>query len=367
MSTPSENWTFARVLHLMDEQGRTGVLCIETTDTMTRIHVRRGYVCYVEMERGGDRWLLGDYLVQTGTASPRAIMSARKEATQHGVPIEEALIRRGVTSEDLIKRFADLEVSENLFPLFRETGLNIRFLEERPKNPEWVSPLPVSYILREADRRATTWPALRQRVGHRSAVYRREAGDLAELLGYVEPAPGTEDSLPEVSAGARITYFHTDGIRSVEEVARCSGMGLFETYRAMMELLDGQLLTLVATHSQRQEVDTHRSYLPTIVSFATYLLLAGIMFLGVQWILDRGEIIRNSLFASSPEIDLAMDEAHYHLIHEALQIRRVGYETYPERLEDLLEEDYISEDTATIVELLDYIPGEAGYILTFKP
>ena len=35
--------------------------------------------------------------------------------------------------------------------------------------------------------------------------------------------------------------------------------------------------------------------------------------------------------------------------------------------EDLLEEGYISEDTATIVELLDYIPGEAGYILRFKP
>ena len=362
----SSEWTFGRVLALMDEQGRTGVLAVGGEHDQTRLHIRKGYVVYVDRPRGAEKWLLGEYLVSTRSAKLTDLLAALKESERTGGMVEDIIVERKLVSEDVLRRFSDLQVAELLFPLFPRTGLAIRFLEERPHSPEFVTPLPVSYILKEAERRAELWPAVRQRVGRPTAVYRKDGSVLPELLGYVQPDNDSDEPLPEISADARIVYFFVNGAKTVEQVARAAGLGLFETYRASAELLDAYLLTLVTTHGEGERTGAGESVLPRLVSIITYAVIAALLLLGAQWVIGRSSELRSSLTASSPAIDRVVERSRFHQIEGALQLHELQVGAYPEALADLVTGGYLGRDAAQAIGRLDYQVTETGYALGAK-
>ncbi len=357
-----EEWTLTRTLALLGEQGRTGILEVTTPTTAARIHLRRGSVVYAEQTSGGQGWALGEFLVEGGALRSEALLDAKEEADRMGLSLEEYLIDRKLVSEDLVKRYGDLHVAEVLFPLFRQPRLGLRFLDERPKSPRLITALPVSYVIKEAERRAELWPGLRARVGGMRAIYTKDPGTLAELLGYVEP--DSEDPIPEISAGARVVFFHVNGRKTVEQVARASGLGVFETYRALGELLDAYLVELV-THEGVGERPTHPAVaLVRLVSVLTYLILAALLALGVDWTWQHAGTIRLSLTASAPQIRALVAETHAIELATALQLYEVERGSYPERLSDLREAGYIGAGVAEALKGLRYAPAEDGFVLT---
>ncbi len=358
----NEEWTLTRTLALLGEQGRTGILEVTTSTTAARIHLRRGSVVYAEQTSGGQGWALGEFIVEGGALRSEALLDAKEEADRMGLGLEEYLIDRKLVSEDLVKRYGDLHVAEVLFPLFRQPRLGLRFLDERPKSPRLITALPVSYVIKEAARRAELWPGLRARVGGMRAIYTKDPGTLAELLGYVEP--DGEDPIPEISAGARVVFFHVNGRKTVEQVARASGLGVFETYRALGELLDAYLVELVS-HEGAGERPAHPAVaLVRLVSVLTYLVLAALLALGADWSWHHAKTIRLSLTASAPQIRALVEETHVAELATALQLFKVERGTYPDRLEELRDAGYMGAGVAEELERLQYAPAEDGFALT---
>lgn len=357
-----EEWTLKRTLALLGEQGRTGILEVTTPTTAARIHLRRGSVVYAEQTSGGQGWALGEFLVEGGALRSEALLDAKEEADRMGLSLEEYLIDRKLVSEDLVKRYGDLHVAEVLFPLFRQPRLGLRFLDERPKSPRLITALPVNYVLKEADRRAELWPGLRARVGGMRAIYGKDPGTLAELLGYVEP--DGEDPIPEISAGARVVFFHVNGRKTVEQVARASGLGVFETYRALGELLDAYLVELVS-HEGVGERPAHPAVaLVRLVSILTYLVLAALLALGVDWMWHHGDTIRLSLTANAPQIRALVSETHVTELAAALELYEVEHGAYPPDLSVLRDAGYVGAGVAEGLKGLGYRAAEDGFTLT---
>ncbi|MGM0575800.1 MAG: DUF4388 domain-containing protein [Myxococcota bacterium] len=358
-------WTFTRVLGLMDEQGRTGVLEVRWDDGYVRIHLRKGYIVAVTGEQG-DRWLLGDYLVDSGTVGEEDLVAARRESVKRGVDVEQVLVDRGAITEDVLKRFVDLQTADRLFPLSRRKNLQLRFVEERPSPSRFGTPLPVSYVLREAERQAERWPSLRQRVGRASAVYEKDTAFMAEILGYEEPEDG-DDPLPELGANARVAYFFIDGERTVEQVARAGGLTLFDCYAALDELLDAYLLTLVTTHGEGRVGRSEGSQIHRVVTVVTYALIAAILALGAQWVWQERARLRATASASSPRIDAVVRDARRHLVDRALQLHHLLRGRFPERLADLESEGLVSADVARVLDGLRYESTGDAYTLSWPP
>lgn len=362
-SAPTE-WTLARVLASMGEQGRTGILEVASGSQATRIHMRRGQIVYAEHTSGTEAWPLGEYLLESGTVKAPALLEAREKAELMGVSLEEYLIDKKLVSEDVLKRFADLHVAEVLFPLFRRTKLSMNFLDERPHNPRLITALPVNFVLKEADRRAELWPELRRRVGGPRAVYGKDPSIMAEILGYVDAQPGDEEALPEMSASARVIFFHINGKKTVEQLARASGLGMFETYRALGELLDAMLLELIAHEGPGEQPAQRSPHLPRIISVLAWLALAGLLALGVQWWLSGGAgDVESTLMSDSPEVREVIGRSQVADIEAALELYQIRTGEYPERLEDLITRGYLSSDVARTFEALTYERQDRAHVL----
>ena len=372
MNPQGEDWTFSRVLTLMDEQDSTGILEIgvPSTGRTTHIHMRRGYVVDVEEVIGEHRWLLGDYLVLSGTTDQRKVVAAEKDAKRKNTTVSEALVEANVVSADVLKRFVDLQTTELLFPLFEEEGLQIQFLEERPRTNPHATDLPVSYLLKEAERRREHWPKLRESVGRTSAVYDADRSVLAELLGYDEPAEdedGEELAIPEVGMNTRIVFFLTNGAKTVEQVARASGLSLYDTYQAYNELLDFDVIDLVTPHSKGEERTTGGEHLSRLVAVFMYAFIAIVIGLGGQWFLTHGEAFTPSSTASTPAIVEAVQTATFEQIEVALQLYALRHGTFPGSLEDLVTSALLRPNTEETMRLLSYQSDGAHYLLAWSP
>ncbi|MGB0589831.1 MAG: DUF4388 domain-containing protein [Myxococcota bacterium] len=372
MNPQGEDWTFSRVLTLMDEQDSTGILEIgvPSTGTTTHIHMRRGYVVDVEEVVGDHRWLLGDYLVLSGTTAHRKVVAAEKEAARKKTSVAEALVEANAVSADVLKRFVDLQTTELLFPLFEEEGLQIQFLEERPRTNPHATDLPVSYLLKEAERRHEHWPKLRNSVGRTSAVYDADKSVLAELLGYDEPAEdedGEELAIPEVGMNTRIVFFLTNGAKTVEQVARASGLSLYDTYQAYDELLNFEVVDLITPHSKGEERSVGAQHLPRLVTVFMYGFIAVILGLGGQWFFTHAEAFTPSSTASTKAIVEAVQTATFEQIEGALQLYALRHGTFPGDLETLISESLMRPNTRDTMAMLSYQSDGAHYALAWSP
>ncbi len=354
ITTPEggERWSFDRILALLDEQRRTGVLEVTAGTTRTRVHVRKGYVSHAERRDGID-WPVGAYLLDSGTLTDVQLFEARRQAERRNLPVEDVLVDGGVVSADVMKRFIDLQVAEVLYPLFLERSLDIRFLEERPETPRFATSLPVSFILKEAERRAELWPPLRQRVGRTTAVFRKDDALLPEILGYADPDPKAEP-LPELSAGARVAFFHLGGARTVEQVARASGLGLFETYRALAELLDAYLITLADPNGKGERRADGPPPWRHVVTALTYAVFAALVFGGVQWVRGQADVLTVSAADPAGELGAVAGAVRAAQVRDAIQLFRLQRGTYPESLQELVAAGWVGPDVAPLLERMRY-------------
>ena len=368
-----EDWTFSRVLTLMDEQDSTGILEIGVprTGTTMHIHMRRGYVVDVEEVVGDHRWLLGDYLVLSGTTDQRKVLAAEKEAQKKKISVHEALVAANAVSPDLLKRFVDLQTTELLFPLFEEEGLQIQFLEERPRTNAHATDLPVSYLLKEAERRHEHWARLRKEVGRESAVYDADKSVLAELLGYDDPPEEDEEdealTIPEVGMNTRIVFFYTNGAKTVEQVARASGLSLYDTYQSYGELLEFELVDLVTPHSKGEERVVGGEHLSRLVTLFMYGVIVVVLGFGGQWFFANADALSPSSTASTPAIDEAVETATFERIEGALQIYALRRGKFPESLEALVDSGLIRARALVPMARMSYGTDGETYTLAWLP
>lgn len=363
-ATDGQSWSLTQLLALMDEEQRTGILYVSWPQGEARIHIRRGRLTWVDQpDHEGDTWVLGEYLTSTRTLTTGELLAAQKDADKRRLSLEEALVNRRLVSEDVLKRFLDLQVAETLFPLFLQQQMQIRFAEERPKAPQFVSALPVAYIRKEAERRAELWPQLRRKVGGKGVVFNRDASVLAEILGYVDQAEGSEEELPELSASGRLIFYHVNGERTVEQLARASGLGIFETYRALSELVDAYLIEVLSVTGKGTVNKKPNPGMRRTVTVVIYLVMAGLLALGVQWVVNEGDKLTAALAPPDSQIHAALDEGAFARVEHSLQLYHVHHSRYPESLSALVSSGYLDTAAERLLAKLTYTRQGEAYVL----
>jgi len=359
----AEVWTLKRVLTAMLDNERTGVLDVKSAGLVTRIHLRKGGVTMVERMGLDRQFPLADYLVESGRISSSELVEARQKCEMMDMPLDEYLVSKRLASEDLAKRYSDLHLADMLFPLFSRESLEIEFKDERPKSSGFATQLPISYVLKEAERRSGEWPELRRRVGSGHAVYTKDPAVLAELLGYVEPPEDDEEPLPELSGSARVVFFHVNGKKTVEQISRATGLGMYETYRGLRELLDAFLLE-VETHEGVGEKPPSRSPLTRMVTYTTYALIAVLLGLGGQWVVSNPDVLTFDRAAGSASILSQVQRSHMAQVRMALEVYHAQKREYPESLDQLAATDMLASATVASMRNMRYTRGSGGYTLT---
>ncbi len=346
--------------HLNSDE-RSGI--VETrspSGEITRIPLRRGAVVAVEQTTNADSWLLAEYMLRTKSVSTRSLLKARKRAEKTDQTLEEVLVERKVIGVDLLKRFMDLETEETLMPLFREEDLTVQFMEERPAPALYNSPLPVSYVLKEAERQSKRWSKLRQKVGRPDAIYRLDGPFSTSAMGF-EPSEDEEELEVELSGDARLVYFFINGKRTTEQIARCCALSLFQTMNAMKELLDAYLVALVTTHGPGEQIREHSVFFPRLVWLMTGLaLIASVLLLGDG---VRSLSTQEAAIVIPPELETAARKSRFRDAQESIRLFELSHGRFPMRLEELADQGFQLAPSLLGETSMRYLADERGFRL----
>ncbi len=274
-------WTFARVFKLMYERSNTGILDVLGPDGEVRLHLREGKVVNVET-LDADRWMLGDFLLESETLAENQLYKVMRRAKKSQEPVEDVLVKRGLVTKDILKRFIELHVRETIFPLFRKTGITCRFDEVEPMANPWIAPIPAAYFLRNADRRTKLWPKLLQRIPNEDYVFDKVDTFIASILGQsgALPAQLTEEEGEEpkemepIGGNERIVYFYVNGKKTVRQLAYASCLGEFETYISLVKLHERGFIEAVTSKGKGEKLKKKRVVLPLAARTLAYVLAA---------------------------------------------------------------------------------------------
>ena len=355
-SAPRE--PLAREIHDIGQEERNGVLEVTGAETVTRLHFRKGSLVHAERAAGSDIWPLGDYLTFGGVLRPKDVAKALRAAEQKNIQAEEALLGMDGVTEDLLTRFIDLQLEESLFPLFNLQSPILTWLDERPKVVSLGTPLPTEWILKESRRRADIWPRLEDSVGRKTAIYDKDAGCLAELLGYTHDR---EEPLPSIGGNARIVFFYINGAKTVVQIARASGLGLFQVYQAIDELIDADVVEVVALRGEGEQPPIFRPYLRNALLVLTYAILALGLGLGVEWGLEHGNRLEEHLISHYGQELTESPAAEMTRLTASLELHELEFGHYPTSFTELVEVGYRLGNVDRLQEDYRLTLGSDGY------
>lgn len=357
---PTDSDLRGMLAHLNSDE-RSGIVDARTAEgDSTRIHLRRGAIVAVEHATNADNWLLAEYLLRTKSISSRGLLKARKRADKNDQALEEILVEGKLVGEDLLRRLMGLEAQETLMPLFRAQGLHVEFVEERPIPALYSSPLPIGYILKEAERQSGKWPALRRKIGRPDAIYRLEGPFSTHAMGF-DPSDDEEELERELSGDARLVYFFINGRRTTEQIARCCALSLFQTMTAMEELLDAYLIALVTTHGPGEKIRESSVFLPRLVWLITSVaLLAALALLG-----ERAQTLaQQDVAIVTPDgLKTAARLTRFRDVQEGIRLFELRHGRFPLHLEELSEAGYQHEEGILTSPPMGYLADESGFRL----
>lgn len=247
--------SLVELLTLIEQNGHTGTLKVQTSDGHTWLHF---YGNHVYLPKGGSRGAarLGALLVRAGKITGRQLVKALQVQREEGhrERIGDLLVRlRLVTRADIDQviqnqfqeQICDLLFEENSYFEFKAGLLPVGFLNAQGE--VLALGFDTRSILMEASRRQDEWRQIRRRVPSPRTIYRPlprskqawqvdERGQVHSDVGRLDSAEEDRLLQPWKSAGALYEQNPVDGTRTVDEIVAGSGISAFQSMGILANL-----------------------------------------------------------------------------------------------------------------------------------
>ena len=221
--------TVLEVLGALETTGWNGVLHVVGPSVRRSLMIEQGALLYAASDDPADRF--GQVLVRAGAVDEARLGEALAEGAGPARRLGEVLVERGVLDEASVFQFLQRQAEQIFFgALVTERGW-YAFVEDTDADPPPVTlHLPVQPLLMEGVQRIDEMELFRQRIPNSAVCPQRvKMARRASLDGRALQV------LPLC-----------DGQRSIEEIARATGLGEFETTKVVYHLLQRGLVVLRA-------------------------------------------------------------------------------------------------------------------------
>lgn len=369
MSTPGEAMAsrgLRDAARVMYEETRTGILEVQSPQGTVLIHVKEGKVVHAVPPPGSD-WLLGHVLVESGSVPEKKLYRILGKQRKTGRPLENLLIEGGTLTQDVLSKFLDLQLRETILPLFLQTDVRCEFRDEPPHVSDFVRPVPIPFLLKEADRRAKEWPILLRLGIARDAVFDKTDESISQFLGSTEGG-GEEAAAPgvgQMGAGERLVYYYVNGKKTVQQVSYASCLGEFETVRAIALLKRRGFIFLTERKGAGEEHEDP-TILPKLVGFTFYLVLgvlvAVLVLVQPKQLVDLAGVVTGQQDMRSALV-LGASEAR---LRAGVEMFYAEHGRYPHALGELAPEFLPEGEVAYQSGHLEYKPLSEGFVLRGK-
>jgi len=233
-----KDFGIAEILQLIAQQAKSGVLHLATGDEEVHVAIADG--CVVSAEDAGrtqkDR--LGERLLSAALITREQLEHALESQRRTLRRLGDILVEMQFVSKADLKEMTSLQTTETVYGLFGWKNGTYRF---EPGAVEWdpstATPLRAESLLMEGFRRVDEWPLVRRKISSLAMTFQR----LAKLND-----PERKDEVAALGASERRVFALADPGRPLAKLVDLSRLGEFETSKALLNLVNLQLLRPIA-------------------------------------------------------------------------------------------------------------------------
>lgn len=214
----------ADVCQLLSIGQKTGCLSVTDRSRFGQIYFDRGRITFATMVNRRDR--LGDLLVRDGAITHDELMEAvDAQSEEPDRRLGELLLERGLIDAETLTRAIERQIEEAIYYLFTWKRGSFYFeAGKRPDRGEILIRVNPETILLEGARRVDEWSIIEQKIPSMDLIFELDRERMASAsVELTRP----QEMLVEL----------IDGDRTVEALAEASGLGEFETGKALFGLL----------------------------------------------------------------------------------------------------------------------------------
>jgi len=350
-----KDFGIAEILQLIGQQAKSGVLHLTSRDD--EIHILMADGCVVSAEYAGrkQKERLGAMLVRAGLITRAGLDAALAAQARTLRRLGDVLVEMKLVSKQELKEMTALQTTETVYRLFRWKSGTYEF---EPGAVDWdpstVTPLRAESVLMEGFRQVDEWPMVRRRISPGMTFVRigllpegeRSRDVDAALDALAGGLPTSEGEVSGLGPNERRVFALAEAGRPVEKIVDLSRLGEFETCKALLTLVNLQILQPVAAprlstaagvgaYAWSWQERLRRGATRAVVTLALAAVLAG-----VGWAAsERG--LRPDARGGDDLQDRAARRflARYQLsrLGGALEVWRLEHGEYPDRLAALVE------------------------------
>lgn len=233
-------FSLADLLGTLSMGQKSGVLLFQLGEIWKEIFFRRGEIVFARTN--DPQYRLGNLLIRRGILTAPSLEQILREQVSTGGRLGGILVKKGILTSPALFDMVRYQVEEIIYSIFAmDTGLFLFFDGIEPEEDLEQFSLNTQNILMEGYRRFDEWGVIRQKIPHDQVILIRK---VAELLGT-----------PETSAEP-IVFRLIDGKRTVRQIVKDSGLGEFDVYRALYDLLRKQAIDVADLGEKRVERPT---------------------------------------------------------------------------------------------------------------
>ena len=358
-----KDFGIADILQLIGQQGKTGQLHLKTREQQVVVAFLNGNIVRAESSTRTKRDLIGTMLVRAELINEQQLEFALETQKRTLQRLGDVLVNQGVIAVEKFRTMVQLQTTETLYRLFQWKSGNYEFEQVDVEVDPTFAPLRAESVLMEGFRIVDEWPVVKKKISSYALTFEKlkdlpppslkpDAFDAAldTAFGSEKPeAPSSE--FQAVGDYERKIYGMVGGGRNVRKLIDMSGLGEFETCKALSNLVNLDYLRAVHTGGKDEEFDDGESSLLEKLSgvvgrvLVTALVLAGLFFIGTR--LDLGALRIGSGTATrytDPAIQRFISRQQISRIAAALDVYRLERGQLPDRLDALVEVGLLKTD-----------------------
>ena len=383
-----KDFGLADIFSLIASQNKTGTLSVSSREEQVTLFFATGTLVRTIATRRAQTELLGNMLVRAALVTPVQLETAlaRQKTTQKR--IGELLVEMGTLKANELSVFARLQSTETVYRVFLWRTGTYEFQQATQAPEAFHPPVRADGLLMEGFRQNDEWPSIRDKISSYGATFhilssleahdkmaatQEKTEDSFDFADLGEDKPG---GTSKIGPAERVVFALVRPQRDVQMLIDLARLGEFEVCRALMHLLDAGLIaqqtgrpdaapSAEATVGGIAAEDAHVWFYSTRrilaacagVSFWIWLLGSGAP------VLSRSHLKPQQFVAHALENELGV--ASVNMLHHALALYYAVHGAYPDALDALVREGYISQPQLHFpwYGSYEYEHGDQGYTL----
>jgi hypothetical protein len=372
-----KDFSVVDILQLLYQQQKSGILTISEKDNQADVIFDRGQIVSANLKKRTEQENLGEMLIKANLISRKQLTNALELQRETLRKLGDILIEAGFISIVDLRHFLKLQTHETIFKLLSwkrgDYYFNQRLINYDKKA---IEPINTEHFLMDSLRMIDELPDLRRKVYSYNLVFEKMPGaeEEIEIWTVLQHTEGVDEhsifadennaqsNEKVITPEEKKLFYLVDGTKTVKDIISIGRLGEFETIKALVSLMEKQLIDISFEVEERKDAAAPVSIHNTLfkgIFFGIFFVLVVFLFFSYPRIVSNFSISNDTRMSFNKAQTMAIKDTITYLLSTFYLLNG----RYPDDLDELAGSGYLEDVRPGWESLFDYTPSLQGYTL----